>query len=278
MIREPLSPSTSARGLATALLPLSLVLAGSAALAQGTGYVFPPAQTVPLAFPQSGVVCDPAGQICYDRQGISMGLTRTYYGRRAEQQLLRQFSNQPMPQEFRLSDGSVCSLPARTCWSDGWKRRVPNQRLATQLFGPGNQVLSKENGYCRLDNWGLRIYNGRCRLVRAVGSPDFRGSTYTVRLPNRNDVVFGNRNGYLVARNGGRDWPVQFQNLGNNTALFRWGTQQLIVNTLTYGPGGSFGAPPLPSPTYNTPYRSTYSGSGVNWNGGLEGFLNGLFQ
>ncbi|MFM7314423.1 MAG: YcgJ family protein [Cyanobium sp.] len=268
MIRQP-QARVFVRGLTTAVLPLCL----------GMGAVAPArAQYGTLAFPQSGVVCDPAGQICYDQQGISLGLTRTYYGQRAEKDLLMQFSNQPMPREFRLSEGSVCSVPARSCWSDGWNRRFINQPLTKQLFGSSNQVISKENGYCRLDNWGLRIYNGRCRLIRAIGNPEFMGATYTVRLPNNNELVFGNRRGYLVVRSGGRNYPAQFQNLSNNTALFRWGTQQLLVNTLSYGPSGAYGTPPLPSPVYNTPYRSTYSGEGVNWNGAIEGFLNGLFQ
>ena len=37
-----------------------------------------------LNFPQKGVICDPAGPICYDQQGISLALTRAYYGHRAE--------------------------------------------------------------------------------------------------------------------------------------------------------------------------------------------------
>ena len=112
------------------------------------------------------MVCDPAGPICYDHQGISLGLTRLYYGARAERDLLSQFANQPLPREFRLSNGSVCSVIARSCWSDGWSKRYINQSLTQQLFGSSNQVLSKENGYCRLDDWGLRVYNGRCRLIR----------------------------------------------------------------------------------------------------------------
>ena len=236
------------------------------------------AQLAGLTFPQKGVICDPAGPICYDQQGISLGLTRMVYGPQAEKALIWQFSNQPMPREYRLSDGSVCSVPARTCWSDGWSRRRINPQLTGQLYGPSNQVLSKENGYCRLDDWGMRTYNGRCRLIRAVGQPEFRGSTYTVRMSNRPELVFGNRNGYLMASSGGRSWPAQFENLGNNTAVFRWGTQQLLVNTLVDGSNNAYGAPPVPSSGYNTPYRSNYTGSGVNWNGAVEGFLNGLFQ
>ena len=146
--------------LGAACLPLGLCLAVTGAA---------DAQIGGLTFPQQGIVCDPQGQVCYDQQGISLGLTREYYGRRAEKDLMAQFSSQPLPQEYRLSDGSVCSVPARTCWSDGWSMRYVNQQLTNQLYGhsnTANQVLSKENGYCRLDDWGLRAYNGRCRLIR----------------------------------------------------------------------------------------------------------------
>jgi len=262
--------STARQTIAYAVAPLCLsVGVCTAAQAQFGG----------ISLPQKGVICDPAGPICYDQQGISLGLTRTYYGNHAEKELMRQFSNQPMPREYRLSNGTVCSVPARLCWSDGWSKRSVNQQLTSQLYGPSNQVLSKENGYCRLDDWGMRTYNGRCRLIRAVGNPEFRGSTYTVRMTSRPELVFGNRNGYLMASSGGRSWPAQFENLGNNTAVFRWGTQQLLVNTLVYGANDSYGAPPpLPSGNYNTPYRSNYTGKGVNWNGAVEGLLNGLFQ
>lgn len=232
------------------------------------------AQSQRLQFPQPGVVCDPAGQVCYDQQGISLGITREIYGRQAEQLLLRQFSQQPMPREYRLSDGSVCSVPARRCWSDGWSQRVLNQALTAQLYGSASQVLSKENGNCRLDDWGMRVYSGRCRLIRATGSPDFQGSTYTVRMGSRPDVRFGNRDGYLVARSGGRTWPAQFENLGNNTAVFRWSTQRLVVITGASG----FSGTTLPGSVDTKPYRENYTGSGVNWNRAVEGFLNGLFQ
>ncbi|MFM2079466.1 MAG: hypothetical protein RLZZ124_1252 [Cyanobacteriota bacterium] len=276
-IRFASPASRAARSLRIALVPVALLLVGG-------GLVGVEAQPSGLNFPQKGVVCDPAGRVCYDQQGISLGITREVYGPRAERDLLAQFANQPMPREYRLSDGSVCSVPARSCWSDGWSKRYLNQPLTTQLYGSSTQVLSKENGYCRLDDWGFRVYNGRCRLVRAAGNPDFQGTTYTVRMSNRSELVFGNRRGNLVARSGGRSWPAQFESLNRTTAVFRWGTQQLLVNTMSHGGsygssyGGTSAAPPLPSNTYNNPYRGSYSGDGVNWNSAIEGFLNGLFQ
>lgn len=64
--RGRLSAARHRVALAAAPLCLGLGLC-SAAQAQSDG----------LSLPQKGVVCDPAGQICYDQQGISLGLTRT---------------------------------------------------------------------------------------------------------------------------------------------------------------------------------------------------------
>jgi len=249
--------------LCASWVPLGLALAApSTALAQGAG----------LSFPQQGIVCDPRGQICYDQQGISMGLTRQYYGKRAERDLMAQFSSQPLPQEYRLSDGSVCSVNARTCWSDGWRKRLINQLLTAQQYGSGDQVISKDRGYCRLTNLGMQVYSGRCRLIRSTGHPAFRGSTYTVRMGPQLEVSFGHRRAYLEANSNGRFWPAQFQDLGNANALFRWGAQQLVVNTAVDG------GTPAPIGPVPTPYPGTYSGNGLDWNGAIEGLLNGLFR
>lgn len=34
--------------------------------------------------PAAGVVCDGTNQLCYDRNGLSLALTRTYFGQYAE--------------------------------------------------------------------------------------------------------------------------------------------------------------------------------------------------
>lgn len=245
-------------------LPLALLLMGTGA-AQ--------AQTGGLTFPQQGVVCDPQGQICYDQQGISMGLTREVYGRRAERDLLAQFSNNPLPQEYRLSDGSVCSVPGRTCWSDGWRKRLVNQQLTAQLYGGpnGNGVISKDRGFCRLTNFGIQVYNGPCRLIRSVSSDAFVGNTYTVRMGGPQlEVSFGHRSTLLEASSNGRFWPASYRDLGNNSGQFRWGMQQLVVNA---SPTGS-----TPPPVGPNPNPAPVPNGGVNWNGAVEGLLNGLFR
>ena len=89
-----------------------------------------------LQAPKAGVVCDPGGQLCYDQAGLSLGLTREYFGAYAEQAALRNLGGQAPPRQFALSNGSACDLTARTCWSDGWGRQQPNAALSSQLFAP----------------------------------------------------------------------------------------------------------------------------------------------
>ena len=79
--------------LAAACLP---VIAASAALAQPVG----------ITYPRQGTVCDSAGQVCYDQEGLSLGLTREYYGAIAEQTVLRNLGGQAPPKQFRLSEGT----------------------------------------------------------------------------------------------------------------------------------------------------------------------------
>jgi hypothetical protein len=250
--------------LGASWVPLGLALAApSTSLAQGAG----------LSFPQQGIVCDPRGQICFDQQGISMGLTRQYYGRRAEKDLMAQFSSQPLPLEYRLSDGSVCSVTARTCWSDGWRKRVVNQQLTAQQYGRGNNngVISKDRGFCRLSNFGIQVYNGPCRLIRTVSSDAFVGNTYTVRMGGPQlEVSFGHRSSYLEASSNGRFWPASYRDLGNNNGIFRWGMQQLVVSTSVDGN--------TPPPVGPNPPTGPAPSAGLNWNGAVEGLLNGLFR
>jgi hypothetical protein len=68
-----------------------------------------------LQTPRAGVVCDPGGQSCYDQAGLSMGITREYFGAYAEQAALRNLGGQAPPRQFKLSNGSACDLTARTC-------------------------------------------------------------------------------------------------------------------------------------------------------------------
>ena len=97
--------------------------------------------------PAPGVLCDAqalrGSGVCYDARGASIPLTGRYLGRRAEAQLANYLTSNPAPLDFRLSNGTVCSVAARTCWLDGWNKRNPDQQLTSQLFnsaqpGPGS--------------------------------------------------------------------------------------------------------------------------------------------
>jgi len=89
-----------------------------------------------LQTPQAGVVCDSGSQSCYDQAGLSLGLTRDYFGAYAEHTALRNQAGQATARQFRLSNGSACDVVTRTCWSDSWSRQqVNNVALANQLFG-----------------------------------------------------------------------------------------------------------------------------------------------
>ena len=172
------------------------------------------AQNQGLSFPRNGVICDRATKICYERNGISYYQTRSQFGWRAEQELRRQLSGRPWPNQLSFSSGELCELQRQVCWDDGWKRRNVSYRLSRQLFGSnwngnawshGNTTWnngssnngswnngSSNNGSWNNGNWnngswnnGTNNWNGgntlpgqqlsRCELSQR-GQPLFRGT------------------------------------------------------------------------------------------------------
>ena len=121
------------------------------------------AQYDSVSSPLKGVLCDRAGQICYDRQGISLGLTRQYFGPTAERKLMGELSGRPMPREFRLSNGAVCSLQQELCWSDGFAKRQISREMSRDLFGTTTAAVNNDrevirfSGFCTLAQGGKQL-------------------------------------------------------------------------------------------------------------------------
>lgn len=67
--------------------------------------------------------------------GLSLGLTRQYYGPSAEQRALVDLGGRRPPRRFALSNGAFCDVEARTCWRDGRSRNQVADRLTQDLFG-----------------------------------------------------------------------------------------------------------------------------------------------
>lgn len=224
--------------------------------------------------PAPGVLCDARGLrgsgVCYDKNGASQSLTGRYLGSRAEAQLRAYLASNPTPQEFRLSNGTVCSVPERTCWEDGWSKRNVAQRLSRELFNPaasGSEpagarppLSSKETGLCSLSRAGRALFDGPCDL-RQVNRGD-GVMRYRVRLNNGTSYVFTNRNGTVtIADDFGSTWPVTHVNHGV-TGIFRWGDMSLVA-TQTAGRDASA-----------TPDRT----SGEDFGRALGSLLNTLFR
>lgn len=237
MAPEPLTRANRARHalattcLATACLSTLLAPAVPASAQSWQGFGRAPAAPVQSAIssPAPGVVCDTATRICYDRDGISLPQTRQHMGAWAEWRLARQFSSQPMPTEFRLSDGSVCDLRSRTCWSEAYGRRTAAVQLSDQLFGAGSggRDVNRFAGLCNLMKGEREIYSGICALRRVENSE--RGVTrYVVRRPDGSQLIFSDRSGRLEASEGDRSWPASFVDHGY-TGVFRWRDMTLVA-------------------------------------------------
>ncbi len=199
-----------------------------------------------LQAPRAGVVCDPGDQSCYDQAGLSLGLTREYFGTFAEQAALRKLGGQAAPRQFRLSNGSACDGMARTCWSDGSSRQRVNVFLSNQLFGGatggsgGGSSTQTRPGQCKLSRWFKTLFSGSCEL-REITSNRGRlldvslqdGNTYTISRPRSGTYQISDRNGTT--------WPVQVRDQGGTTS-FSWADRVLTVTPQTApGSGLSLG-------------------------------------
>jgi hypothetical protein len=182
-----------------------------------------------LSSPAPGVVCDRAANSCYDRNGISLPLTRQHLGPWAEWQLARQQAGRPVATVFQLSDGSLCDLRSQTCWSDAYSRRQVARELSEQLFGrmqEGREVVRFE-GLCNLMRGNRAVYDGPCSM-RHVANNERDVSRYVVRQPDGSRFIFSDRGGRLEVSDGERSWPVTFVDHGY-TGLFRWRDMTLVA-------------------------------------------------
>lgn len=107
---------------------IGLALAGGLACCLGFANALP-ARAQNLSYPAPGVICDGSAKLCYDKKGLSVALTGIAYGQRAQQKAINGLNNGTPSPEFKLSNGSVCSLALGACWEDGWSK----QRLANNL-------------------------------------------------------------------------------------------------------------------------------------------------
>lgn len=200
-----------------------------------------------LQTPQAGIVCDPSSSpVCYDKSGLSLGLTREYFGAFAEQTALRNLGGQAPPRQFQLSNGSACDLNARTCWSDGWNRKQVNVALSTQLFGSaggtgaGTASTQTRAAQCRMTRWFKSLYNGNCELRENRSG---KGRLLEVSLQDGNTYSISKPKGgsYQLSDAKGKTWPVNVNDQGRSVS-FTWSDRVLTV-TPTAAPsnGNSFG-------------------------------------
>lgn len=253
----PLSIRPSA-GLmvAAAALPLALVPFAAALPAA--------AKKATIDYPRSGVVCDQATKMCFDRTGVSVRLTREFFGRSAERELERKLSGSNRPTQFKLSNGDVCDVRRQTCWDDGWGGKNISKALSKQLFGnngawrnPGSNNNSWNNsnnngwnnnnsgGWNDNNSWNnnnnnwqqqgqgstaCELRQGNRRLFNGNCVLNRRelssGMAYTVELGDGRRYSFFNRQGNLVLRDASGVWPVQVSNRNGNVS-FRWSDLRL---------------------------------------------------
>jgi hypothetical protein len=196
-----------------------------------------------LQTPRPGVVCDAGGKLCYDQAGLSLGLTREYFGAYAEQNALRNLGGQAPPRQFQLSNGNSCDVMARSCWTDSWDRRQVNGALTNQLFGgsgsgsgggSGSQIRAAQ---CRMTRWFKTLYNGACELRENRSN---QGRLLEVNLQDGNLYSISKPRGgsYQISDRNGTTWPVQVNDQGR-TISFTWSDRVLTVTPQVAPSNGS---------------------------------------
>ena len=256
---------------------LGLVLAVPVLAAGPAGSIpnpYPYGQTGPmpgssLLFPAAGVICDPGPQLCYDTNGPSLALTRTYYGAFAAQNAQQAMAGRPSMRRFNLSNGTTCDGQRATCWNTINGQRMINRQLTAQLYGGGPNPAPYPSpnpapyptpypspypnpspnpspnptpgsvgytGLCQLSRSGQSVFNGPCQLneVRQGYKPRFE-----VNLRNGPSYVFEQTgNGYVISDGMGGSWPVQFSDNGRS-GQFRWAEMSLTATQQDYRPNGN---------------------------------------
>ena len=252
------------------------IIATAALLSPVASPLFIAPASAQLGFPGPGVVCDQRGQVCYDSQGLSLGLTQTTFGAQAAQNVLNQIRGGPTPQDFRLSTGAACSTSARTCWSDGWSKRVVDWSLTSRLYNrsapsgggyPSPAVPDQASGFCTLSRPNQQLFSGACQLKKLVKNNKTR---FEAALGNGQTFTFVARNGNFVIQDGsGGSWPVGFENRGT-TGVFRWNNLQLIATRTSGTNGGSAAA--------NASGSAIGNAAGAALGAGIGSLLNSLFK
>ncbi len=191
-----------------------------------------------LLTPRAGVACDPSTKTCYDQSGLSLGLTRDYFGSYAEQTALRNLAGQMPPQQFRLSTGSSCDVTARTCWNDVWSRQQVNTALTNQLFNPAGigstpstdyQTSSTETrqAQCTISRWFQTLVRGNCEVRETTNN---LGRLLEVNLQDGSRYTITRRRtgNFELTDPQGKIWPLQVRDQGQ-TVSFSWSDRTLSV-------------------------------------------------
>jgi hypothetical protein len=193
---------------------------------------------------ESGLVCDAAEQLCYDRNGLSLPATAQNFGRFGEDKARRLLRQGERGRTFLLSNGVACDVTVRTCWDDGWKRRNVSNAMTRHLFGRGTPGWSDAgsgngngngSGYsaqCLLRQGGRTVFQGNCELrERGEG----RERRFIASMRNGPRYVFQNeRGGYRIVDGSGGSWPVDYRDYGR-AAVFRWADMSLETRQGSYG-------------------------------------------
>ena len=76
-------------------------------------------------FPEHGIVCDKKAGFCADSTGISMGYTKEYLGKAAQDKMMGYVKRDHMELDsYTMSNGIYCDSKTKKCYNNKWKEKV----------------------------------------------------------------------------------------------------------------------------------------------------------
>jgi len=132
------------------------------------------AQASSVYSPEKGIICDKKAGFCVDSQGISLGLTGEYLGKKHERTWSKRITRDFDTTVFTFSNGLNCDTNKKICKKSKWDDK-PNAHWTKVLFGK-NVAHGKSNA-------GVDLMGAAksCKSYMADRFPDFPNAAFSVR-------------------------------------------------------------------------------------------------
>ena len=186
--------------------------------------------------PGPGAVCDKVGKACFDKEGLSIGITKDEFGQEAADKVansIEEAGDNWDPTSFTMSNGVSCNTTKKVC--DDSSGHFDKQ-FTKDLFGEeavenvqSNVTKASIEGHCKLYNKKSdnNKYKGAC-LIKQKMSADM--NEYMIEFSNGDKYTFTQSSeGYQVQTPEGMNKNMATMTDHGDKAVFKWGKWRLTA-------------------------------------------------